>query len=93
MLLLLLSKLTESVVADQIQLHLAKSNWYPMFQSAYRKLRSTETALVKVHNDILTNMKERLVTLLVLLDLSAAFDSVDPSILLTRFFDRERAVS
>ena len=76
--------LTESAVADQIQLHLAKNNLYPVFQSAYRKLHSTETALVKVQNDILTNMNKRRVTLLVLLDLSAAFDTVDPSILLTR---------
>ena len=65
-------------------MHLAKNNLYPVFQSAYRKLHSTETALVKVHNDILTNMNMRLVTLLVLLNLSAAFDTVDPSILLTR---------
>ena len=39
---------------------------------------------MKVHNDILTNMNKQHVTLLVLLDLSAAFDTVDPSILLTR---------
>ena len=75
--------LTESAVADQIQLHLAKNNLYPVLQSSYRKLQSTETALVKVHNDILTNINKRLVTLLVLLDLSAAFDTVDPNILLT----------
>ena len=81
-----ISKLTESAVADQIQLHLAKNNLYPVFQSAYtcRKLHSMETALVKVQNDSLTNMNKGLVTLLVLLDLSAAFDTVDPSILLTR---------
>ena len=79
-----ISKLTESAAADQIQLHLTNNNLYPVFQSVYRKLHSTETALVKVHNDILTNMNKRLVTLLILLDLSAAFDSVDPSTLLTR---------
>ena len=62
-----ISKLTESAVADQIQLHLAKNNLYPVFQSAYRKLHSTETALVKVQNDILINMNKRRVTLLVLL--------------------------
>ena len=49
-----ISKPTESAVADQIQSHVAKNNLYPVFQSAYRKLHSTETALVKVHNDIVT---------------------------------------
>ena len=39
---------------------------------------------MKVHNDIPTNMNRQHVTLLVLLDLGAAFDTVDPSILLTR---------
>ena len=39
---------------------------------------------MKVYNDTLTNMNKQYVTLLVLLDLSAAFDTVDPSILLTR---------
>ena len=42
-------------------------------------------ALVKVYNDILTNMNKQHVTLLLLLDLSAAFDTVNPSILLTHF--------
>ena len=59
------------------------SRKYPAFQSAYRKLHNTGTALMNVHNDILTNMNKQHVTLLVLLDLSAASDTVDPSILLT----------
>ena len=53
-----ISKFTESVVADQIQSHLAKNNLYPVFQSAYWKLHSRETALAKVRNDILTNMNK-----------------------------------
>ena len=57
---------------------------YPVFHSAYRKLHSTETALVKVYNDILTKIKKQHVTLLVLLDLSADFDTADPGSLLTR---------
>ena len=55
-----ISKLTESAVADQIQSHLAKNNLYPVrvFQSSYRKFHTTETALVKVHNGILTNTEQ-----------------------------------
>ena len=51
-------------------------------QSAYRGNHSTETALLKVKNDILLNMNKQHVTLLVLLDLSAVFDTVDHVIIL-----------
>ena len=55
---------------------------YPTSQSAYQKGHSTETVLLKVQNDILMNMNCKHVTLLVLLDLSAAFDTVDHNIML-----------
>ena len=55
---------------------------YPIAQSAYRANHSTETALLKVKNGILLNMNKQHVTLLVLLYLSAAFDTVDHVILL-----------
>ena len=55
-----------------------------MFQSAYRQNHSTETALVRVMNDILLNMNDQRVTLLILLDLSAAFDTVDHDTMLCR---------
>ena len=57
---------------------------YPMFQSAFRPRHSTETALVRVMNDILLAMNSQRVTLLVLLDLSAAFDTVNYEVLLKR---------
>ena len=73
-----LSKLIEKAVFHQIH----DTNLYPNAQSAYRVHHSTETALLKVKNDILLNMNKQHVTLLVLLDLSAAFDTVEHNIFL-----------
>ena len=79
------SKLTERVATDQIQSYLNEPDLFPSsLQSAYRRHHSTETALLKVKNDILMNMENQKVKLLVLLDLSAAFDTVDHRILLDR---------
>ena len=79
-----ISKLTEKAVATQIQCHMVDNDVLPYLQSAYRQNHSTETALIKVKNDLVMNMDKGLVTLLVLLDLSAAFDTVDHGILLQR---------
>ena len=64
--------------------HMSTNNLYPSAQSSYRKNHSTETALLKVKNDILLNMNRQHTTFLVLLDLSAAFDTVDHGIMLKR---------
>ena len=79
-----ISKLTERAEFNQIYDHIFRSDLYPLLQSAYRRHHSTETALVKVANDIPLNTNSQHVTLLVLLDLSAAFDTVDHGILLKR---------
>ena len=53
----------------------AMKNYRPV--SAYRNFHSTEIALLKIHNDILSSMVDGRVTALTLLDLSAAFDTID----------------
>ena len=78
------SKITEKSVAIQMQDHMAANSIFPGLQSAYRPNHSTESALLKVKNDLLLNMDKFLVTLLVMLDLSAPFDTVDHGILLHR---------
>src|SRR5688572_23887725 len=69
---------------NRMQTHLSSNSLISPFQSAYRRFHSTESALLAVHNDIICSMDGGKVTALVLLDLSAAFDTVDHSILLHR---------
>ena len=67
----------ETAVAKQLQRYLFSNDLFPVLQSAYRRKHSIETVLLKVTNDILLNLNDQRVTLLLLLDLSAAFDTVD----------------
>ncbi len=83
-----ISKLIEKAVAFQLIDHLKLNNLYDKFQSAYRQFHSTETALVRVKNDVLNAMDNQSITLMLLLDLSAAFDTIDHDILLTRLSER-----
>ena len=77
-----MSKLTECVVTNESQCHMTKNNFFPQLQSPYRYLHSTETALLKVTNYVFMNMDKEHVLLFLLLDLSAAFDTIDHGILL-----------
>ncbi len=79
-----LSKLIEKIVATQFVDHLRKNKLLDPLQSAYKRGHSTETALLKVQNDILMDIDKKNVSILVLLDLSAAFDTIDHEILLQR---------
>ena len=79
-----LSKLIERVVARQLSFHLESSGLYVPVQSAYRPNHSTETALLKILNDLLLVADSGDAAILALLDQSAAFDTIDHEILLER---------
>ena len=76
------SKLTERAVAMQYVEHCRRNNLRNDFQAAYKAHNSTETAMTRVHNDILHAVDEKGAAILVLLDLSAAFDTLDHTLLL-----------
>jgi len=78
------SKLLERCVNDQLNEHLSANGLLPDMQSAYRKHHSTETAVLNVLSDVYAAADVKQVTLLCLLDLSAAFDTVDHDILIRR---------
>ena len=79
-----LSKIIGKVVSIQLNDYLLVNNLHEPFQSAYKSFHSCETALLRVNNDILQAIDNRQCVVLLLLDLSAAFDTVDHSILLNR---------
>ena len=70
----------------QLTDHLTSSHPTHKFQSAYRAGRSAETALLCIVNDILTASDANQMYILILLDVSAAFDTIDHSILLCRLW-------
>lgn len=77
-----LGKLIERVVLRRLNDHLKENNLEIAAQSAYKKNSSTETLLVRITNDLLIASDNRCATVVMLLDLSAAFDTVDHSLLL-----------
>ena len=79
-----LSKLFERMVARQLVPYLNDNNLLPSLQSGFRASHSTETAILHVFSDILSAVDRGEFAALVLLDLSAAFDTVDHQILLER---------
>ena len=79
-----LSKIIESAVIKQYVDHLSTNGLNDNRQSAYKQYHSTESLLTKIHNDIMLNLSKGEVTMLVLLDLSAAFDTIDHDILIKR---------
>jgi hypothetical protein len=77
-----ISKLIERIVCKHFADHVSTSQLFPAQQSAYRAFHSTETAVLSVHNGLVRAIDNGQVSSLMLLDLSAAFDTVDHDILL-----------
>ena len=85
--LLFISKVLEKAVSCRLKVHSNCNHLSNVFRSAFKQFHSTETALLKVHNDISLNMDTGKVRALTCLDLSAAFDTIDYSVLLDRLPD------
>ena len=79
-----LSKVIEKIVNIQIVQYLVKYDLLDPYQSAYKKNHSTTTALLKLNEDIFEALDDSEITLLVLLDFSKAFDTVNHKLLLAK---------
>lgn len=91
------SKVIERIVDIRITEHVSKHHLLPVHQSAYRRHHSTETAILCVMNDMINVLDRGHVGALMLLDMSAAFDTVDHSIMVDvlerRFGVRDSALN
>jgi len=81
-----LSKLLERLVIRQLMAYLSSPELLPSLQCGFRPGHSVETAVLRVLSDILNAVDRGDVAALILLDMSAAFDTVDHSILLQSTF-------
>jgi hypothetical protein len=82
--LIYISKIIERVVASQLNTHLDSHRLANVWQSAYRSGHSTESALLCVKSDAHLSIARGDSSALILLDLSAAFDTIDHEILRKR---------
>ena len=78
------SKLLERLVVRQLSHFLSSADLLPSLQSGFRPGHSTETAILHVISELLSAVDHGNFAALTLLDLSAAFDTVDHDILLQR---------
>ena len=79
-----LAKILEKVALTQITSYLNQNNLQSMTQSAYKLNHSCETALIKIVNDIQSEISKNKLVILIMIDLSAAFDTIDQRILLRK---------
>ena len=75
-------KLVEHATLMQFEEPCREHHLLPDFQSAYRKDYSTKTSLMKITNDVFWSMERKQVTAVIVLDMSADFDTVDHDLLL-----------
>ena len=83
-----IGKSIERVAMAQINRHITSHNLIEPHQSAYQPCHSTETALLKVKSDLISAIGNQEIACLILLDLSAVFDTVDTGIFLQRLTNR-----
>ena len=83
-----MSILIDIAVFNQLNGYLTDNDLHVTLQSACKVFHSTETLLLRVHNDIVLALDKGETVLLILLDLSAAFDTVNHSLLLSRLQQR-----
>ena len=76
------AKVMEKIAVQKLSNHLKTNGLHEELQSAYKPLHNTETALMRVQHDIANAMDTNQAALLVLLDMSAAFDTIDANILI-----------
>ena len=79
-----IAKILEKLVLSQVSSYLNSHNLYNTCQSAYRPGHSSETALLKVVNDLFLSLNKGNISVLALLDFSSAFDTIDHTILVHR---------
>ena len=77
-----LAKLVEKCMLLQFSEHCSLNSLLPSYQSAYRKFLNCKTSLLKLADNLLNKMEDQRVSASVVMDLSAAFDTVDHNILL-----------
>ena len=82
--LMFLGKVLEKIATAQLRIYLHDCGLFSMMQSAYRSFHSTETALIQIYNDMLIAVDKGLEAVVVLLDYSSAFDTIDHQIVVER---------
>ena len=82
-----ISKLVEKAMLEQINHHCNIHNLLSNYQSGYRENGRCKTVLLKLTNDFLWSMERKNVTVMIVLNLSTAFNTVDHEVLLRNLQD------